>query len=118
MRPFRFVAVALVCLTAACGGGDSGETKEEAASSTPAVTVKDFVFDPKSITVKAGTEVTWTNEDDFDHSVQIDDIDLKGPNFGKPSGNATFTHTFEDAGTFPYICGVHNSMTGTVVVTS
>jgi len=120
-------AVALVPFLGACGGNDnkaassSGTTAaagKTTAEATDQVSVKDFAFGPKSITVKVGTSVTWTNKDDFDHSIQINSIDLTGPKFGPQTMPVTFMHQFDKAGTYPYICGVHNSMTGTVIVTS
>lgn len=116
-------AVLLLSL-GACAGGD-GESKDKAAPSTSdnaaattEVAVKDFVFAPEAIRVKAGDTVTWTNEDAFDHSVRIDKLDLDGANFGPMTQPVSFTHQFTEAGTYEYVCGVHNSMTGTVIVTS
>ncbi|HVV38588.1 MAG TPA: cupredoxin domain-containing protein [Acidimicrobiales bacterium] len=110
----RFVAAAgLACvLLGACAGGGA-ETPNAAA-----VTVKSFAFQPKTIRVRVGGTVTWTNKDSFDHSVQIDSLHVAGPKFGPQSSQTTFSHRFTTAGTYPYICGVHNSMTGTVIVTS
>lgn len=116
-------SLALLPLLGACGGDDAPDTNatsettvaSAAAATSDAVTVKDFAFNPKAVTVKAGTTVTWTNKDGFEHSVRIDSLDVDGDNFGT---DATFTHQFDKAGTFPYICGVHNSMTGSVIVTS
>lgn len=110
-------ALALVPFLGACGGSDSTDKPAPSASSTETtdVAVKDFNFSPKAITVKAGATVTWTNEDDFDHSIRIDELQVDGENFGK---SETFKQAFDKAGTYPYICGVHNSMTGTVIVSS
>ena len=125
MRTNRLAAIGLALTIAlgACAGSDAkkedGAAKSDTkATATTSVSVKDFVFGPQIITVKKGDTVTWTNEDDFDHSVQIDSIDLAGPKFGPMTMPATYTHQFTEAGTFPYLCGVHNSMTGTVIVTN
>lgn len=96
----------------------SNDDASTTGAATTDVAVKDFVFSPQAIRVKAGETVTWTNEDDFDHSVQIDSIDLNGPKFGPQTMPTTFSHQFTEAGTYAYLCGVHNSMTGTVVVTN
>lgn len=107
-------SVAVLALLGACGGDD-------AKSSTPTtdkVAVKDFQFGPKTITVKAGTTVTWTNEDSFDHSVQIDSLSLNGASFGPQTLPTSFSHQFDKPGTYSYLCGIHNSMTGSVIVTS
>ena len=81
------------------------------------MTVRDFAFGPRAVTVKAGGTVTWTNRDDFDHAVQIDSLGVAGPKFGPQTAPATYAHRFAKPGTYAYICGVHNSMTGTVIVT-
>jgi plastocyanin len=124
-RALLLVAAMVVVSFGACAGDDGDAAsrstttaKAAAAATADHVTVKDFTFGPKSITVPAGTTVTWTNEDSFDHSIQIDSLSLAGPKFGPPAGTTTFTHQFATPGTYPYLCGVHNSMTGTVVVTS
>jgi plastocyanin len=88
------------------------------AVSTDAVTVKDFAFGPRSISVKAGTTVTWTNQDGFDHSIVDKTSAAEGPHFGPIAGKTTYSRSYDAAGEFPYYCGIHNSMTGTVIVTS
>ncbi len=105
----------------ACAGDDATEKAGQssgsaAGTSTDQVSVKDFKFEPRSIQIKSGATVTWTNRDDFDHSVQSDPLKLKGPAFGPDTAPATFAHRFDTPGTYPYVCGIHNSMTGTVVV--
>ena len=123
LRRLAVAGVAALGLLGACAGDSqesttSATTKAEPkATAADKVTVKDFVFSPKAVTVTAGSTVTWTNEDDFDHSIVIDDLDLDGPKFGPETMPLAYSHRFETAGTYPYICGVHNSMTGTVVVT-
>jgi plastocyanin len=99
----------------ACGG-ESDATPRAARNAE--VAVKDFAFGPKEIRVATGGEVTWTNADEFDHSILIADLELDGPNFGPQTAPASYSHRFTAAGTYPYFCGVHNSMTGTVVVIS
>lgn len=109
-----FVGVAALLLLGACAGRDAATSAPTAAK----VTVHDFAFEPKTIRVKSGGTVTWTNRDDFDHAVQVDALELSGPKFGPQSAPATYAHRFTKPGTYPYICGVHNSMTGTVIVTN
>jgi len=124
-------------LLAGCGGSDSGTTKPETAASTApttianatvtaaktagngAVTVKQFQFMPAELTVKAGTTVTWTNQDDILHTATSGatpgtaDGKFDGPMDGR---GKSFSHLFDQAGRYPYFCNRHNSMTGTVVV--
>jgi plastocyanin len=95
---------------------DAGGTGSAQGPGTTAneVAVQQFQFKPETVTVAAGTTVTWTNQDGFDHSVVDRQETFRGDPFG--SGE-TFTHTYDDPGTYEYFCGIHNSMTGTVVVT-
>lgn len=122
-KRLALVGVALTVFLGACAGGDGmKETSTEGDSdngvATTKVAVKDFVFAPEAIKVKTGDTVTWTNEDDFDHSVQIDSLELESPKFGPMTAPVSYSYQFTKAGTYEYLCGVHNSMTGTVVVTS
>jgi plastocyanin len=84
-----------------------------------AVAVKQFQFIPAELVVKAGTAVTWTNEDDILHTATsgatpgTPDGQFDGPMDGR---GKSFTHTFNQPGRYPYFCNRHNSMTGTVVV--
>ena len=91
-------------------------TAATAAAGGNAVTIQNFTFNPGSDTVKVGTKVTWTNQDSFNHTVKT----LKGP--AKPDSSPihpgkSFSYVFTKPGTYQYICGIHNNMHGTVVVT-
>jgi plastocyanin len=79
-----------------------------------AVSIDNFAFAPAAIVVKVGTSVTWTNNDGEPHTVAFDDGQAHSPVLSVP--NATFSHTFTDAGTFTYHCSIHAYMTGTVTV--
>ena len=81
-----------------------------------AVTIRDFGFQPASLTVKLGQTITWTNQDEEPHTVIGDG---GGPHSGV-LGNAgsTYKFTFTKAGTFDYVCSIHPFMHGTVTVTS
>jgi plastocyanin len=74
---------------------------------------------PPELVVKAGTTVTWTNQDQILHTVTAGatpgtaDGKFDGPMDGVGRG---FAFTFDQAGTYPYFCSRHNSMTGTIVV--
>jgi amicyanin len=89
------------------GGGDSAE-----------VGMQNIQFDPSELTVAAGTTVTWTNNEDVPHDVTKESG--PGEDFSSGQGNMqngdTFEHTFEDAGTYEYVCTVHPNMTGSVTV--
>jgi plastocyanin len=78
------------------------------------VSIDGFAFAPVTLTVPAGTTVTWTNRDEEPHTVAASDGSFHSPGMGT---GATFTHTFSTAGTFEYVCSIHPMMHGTVVVT-
>jgi plastocyanin len=98
---------------------DSVATPSITAPSPPAsgnqVTIDGFAFAPATLTVSAGTTVTWINRDEEPHTVAASDGSFHSPGMGT---GASFTHTFATAGTFDYVCSIHPMMRGTVVVTS
>ncbi|HZL15648.1 MAG TPA: plastocyanin/azurin family copper-binding protein, partial [Verrucomicrobiae bacterium] len=68
---------------------------------------------PASLTVKAGTTVTWTNNDSPTHSVKWAD----GAAGSSPlTTGSSYTRTFATPVTYAYVCGIHASMHGTIVV--
>jgi plastocyanin len=91
----------------------------QAASSTPVATdqvdlPRSYRFAPDNITVTAGTTVTWTNDDNFTHSVRGLPGDSE-PLMMKPGEKVT--HTFDSPGEFKYDCSLHpKDMKGTVHV--
>ena len=100
----------------ACGGDDGSEgasSAESATGSGDAVAIADFNYEPAELEVAAGTTVTFTNEDGFAHTVTAKDKTFDSGNLDE---GATFEHTFDEPGTFAYLCAIHNSMTGTVTV--
>ncbi len=72
-------------------------------------------FSPSNVTIQAGDTVTWNNNNQGIHNVASAAAGFRN---GAPSGQWTFSHTFQTAGTFPYLCEVHVAMgmTGTVTV--
>ena len=91
-----------------------------AASNRPAlaedatIKIANFTFDPPTLTVKAGTTVTWVNADDIPHLVT--DKDGKFHSSALDT-NDKFSQTFSTAGTVEYFCAIHPKMTGKIVVT-
>ncbi len=80
-----------------------------------AVEIKDFKFNPASITVPRGTSVIWTQFDSAPHTVtSVTSKVLDSPILRIEQ---TYSHTFNEAGTFEYYCTIHPSMKGTVIVT-
>lgn len=92
-----------------------GTTGTAPATAPNQVTISEFLFAPDTLTVPAGTEVVWVNDDDFDHYIVSEDkTTLDSDPFGK---GATYSHTFATPGTYKYYCNIHNQMKGTIVVT-
>ncbi len=89
-------------------------TAPQAPADGNQVNIDGFAFVPLTLTVKAGTTVTWTNRDEEPHTVAANDGSFHSPGMGT---GATFSHTFASAGTFDYVCSIHPMMHGTVVVT-
>ena len=89
-----------------------------AATTTPTtahanVDISGFAFVPQTLTVSVGTTVTWTNNDSVSHTITSNDNLFESGTIAK---GATFSHTFEQKGTFNYHCSIHISMTGKVIV--
>jgi plastocyanin len=78
------------------------------------VKIANFTFDPGTVTVKAGTTVTWVNNDDIPHLVVATDGKFRSS--ALDTGDK-FSQTFSTPGTFEYFCGIHPRMTGKIVVT-
>jgi len=77
------------------------------------VFIQGMAFNPVTITVAVNTTITWTNKDGVVHTVTSNTGLF---NSGTISADGTFPHLFSTAGTYPYHCTFHPSMTGTVIV--
>jgi plastocyanin len=111
MRPRQLLlsclGVLLLCAAGPC--------VVDAAATEPATVVmaKDFMFAPTSITVAAGSTVTWTNKDDEPHTV----VSAEGLfRSAALDTEESFSFRFEKAGTYRYTCSIHPRMVGTIVV--
>ena len=87
------------------------EASDQSASAE--VKIDNFSFGPASLTVAAGTTVTWTNNDDVPHAVVSDDKIFKSKALDTDD---KFSYTFTKPGTYDYFCSVHPKMTAKVVV--
>ena len=77
------------------------------------VTIDNFAFAPEALTVAAGTSVTWTNRDDIPHSI----VERNGLFHSQAfDTNGSYSYTFEKAGTYDYVCGLHPHMKGQIIV--
>ena len=79
-----------------------------------AVGIDNFTFNPATVTVKAGTTVTWTNKDDIPHGIAATNTAFKRSQ--ALDTDDSFSFTFTTPGTYQYFCYIHPHMTGTIVV--
>ena len=115
---FRSLLVALVAVLAlgACGKDDKGDKAAKGAETPPgSVQILNFEFKPQKVVVKPGTKVTWTNEDTAIHDIK-DTSPLATPVGTEMGKGDTFSITYAQPGSYSYICGIHNYMTGSVEV--
>jgi plastocyanin len=124
-RTLAGLAVAGLLTVTACGGGTTASPSSagsagsapsaagQSAATGAAVDIKNFAFNPASLTAKVGDTVTWTNSDSAAHTVTWDDNSVDSGNLAQ---GATFKHAFDSAGTFSYHCKIHPNMKGTITV--
>jgi plastocyanin len=87
------------------GTGGAGQNKIE---------IKDFAFNPHTITVKSGEKITWINRDEEPHTVvSVEKQFKKSPALDT---DQEFTVVAGSPGTYSYFCSVHPKMTGTIIV--
>ena len=79
-----------------------------------AISIDNFTFTPQTLTVKAGTTVTWTNRDDIPHGIGSDNNAFARSKALDTDDSYSFT--FTTPGAYKYFCYVHPHMTGTIVV--
>jgi plastocyanin len=75
------------------------------------VIIQNFTFNPGVINIKVGATVVWTNMDPMPHKIKSDSF-----NSSDLSQGQSFSFKFDKAGTYDYICGIHPSMKGQVIV--
>lgn len=109
--------IASVACGASSSGGAISPAVPAAAAGGASVSIKGLAFNPATLEVAKGTKVVWTNNDTTAHTVTSGAARTKDGKFDqRVEPGASFTFTFNDAGTFGYFCSIHSSMTATVVV--
>ena len=91
----------------------AGEAVVAAAASPATVQIDNFAFTPATLTVTAGTSVTWKNEDDSPHRIGDKNGTFKSAALDTDD---SFSHTFTTPGEYPYICTIHPYMVGKIIV--
>lgn len=99
--------------TTGSGGSSSGSGSPSTGGSAT-ITIQNFSFSPAKITVTPGEKVTVTNKDSVAHTVTAND---KKFNTGDIEAGKTVTFTAPSSpGSYPYICTIHQYMTGMLIV--
>jgi plastocyanin len=111
--PAAWAVTAVMAVMAGLGTGGSAGAAPAAMVDTGRITIKDFMFSPMTITVKAGGIVTWANSDDEPHTV-VSDAGLFRS--GAVDTGETFTFRFDRPGTYHFTCSIHPRMVGTIIV--
>jgi plastocyanin len=130
--PIAIVVIAVVGLAILLGGGIQPPTTTTTVTNAPtttiatttttiqnttqtaSVTIQNNAFSPANLTVKVGTNVTWTNQDSVSHTVtSTTGSELNSNVMAKTK---TYSHVFNTVGTYNYYCTIHTFMTGTVKV--
>lgn len=111
-------AISAALIGAAVGsvlaGGVLFARAQSPAAAAAAVGIDNFTFNPQTVTVKAGTTVTWTNKDDIPHGIAVTNNAFKRSQ--ALDTDDSFSFTFATPGTYQYFCYIHPHMTGTIVV--
>ena len=102
------VATGVTCLLAAVVLFSGAVSAEDATAK-----IDNFTFVPARLTVKAGTTVTWRNEDDIPHTVTSAARLFKSMALDTDD---SFSFTFMEPSTYEYFCSLHPRMTATIVV--
>ena len=94
----------------------AGEMKDTGTSGVGQnkIEIKDFAFNPQTITVKSGEKITWINRDEEPHTVVSVEKQFKKST--ALDTDQEFTVVAGYPGTYTYFCSVHPKMTGTILV--
>ena len=92
---------------------EAGDQAVDTPSNVAQIVIKDFMFAPDSLTIKAGTTVTWSNKDDEPHSVVSDTGLFRS---GDRDTDETFSFRFDQPGIYHFTCSIHPKMVGTIIV--
>ena len=105
---------AILALLAAATASAAAPPPARLAAPAPVVHIANFRFGPQTLTVAAGTIVTFVNDDEEPHNVTAADHSYRSPIL--PPG-ARYAHQYAAPGDYPYFCALHPHMTGHIVVT-
>jgi plastocyanin len=110
----RNVILSVLFLVAILALGTSN-VSAPARAADATVTIDNFTFEPQRLTVRAGTTVTWVNQDDIPHALASNAKVFKSKALDTDD---KFSFMFATPGVYDYFCSMHPHMTGTIVVES
>lgn len=124
--------MAILVTSCSKSGSDKASTPTSVnAASGPTVSLKLLQFSPKTLSVKAGTTVTWSEDEPITHTVTSGKVTGVDPNTSLRSGQTpdgmfdhkfakqgdTFSYKFNTPGTYSYFCSIHFGMNASITVT-
>ena len=83
-----------------------------AQDATNVITIDNFTFSPKALTVAVGTTIKWVNHDDIPHTVVEKQTTFRSRLLDTDDA---YSYTFTSAGAFDYFCGLHPHMVGQII---
>jgi amicyanin len=113
MTRVLFIAAALLAFASSTGLDRA--VAADSTAQTAKVEIKGMKYEPATLTVTAGTTVTWVNVDDMPHTVTDKNRVFRSAGLDT---NDSYSYTFTTPGEFNYFCTVHPYMTAKVVVTA
>lgn len=113
------MGIAVIILTVLISGctqspqQNSSNSNNSKNNSQSTVVIQNFTFTPNTLTVKAGTNVTWINQDSAIHDIKSNSGTFSSPDL---NNGDKYTYNFTKPGEYSYYCGEHPSMTGKIIV--
>lgn len=123
--PTRQLWLSIVLLAAVLGGLLAPAAASAASTGRPLITIFGYLARPRTVSVRAGTPVTWRNGDVVDHEIAANDGSFgplllpgrtAGPNGETNGDGARISATFAEPGRYDYVCTIHPWITGSVIV--
>ena len=113
MRTMRKALLLVAALAAAASIAPAAVSAGAAAPRSITVEIRDMKYAPDTLTVAAGTKVTWVNKDEMPHTVTD-----RGRSFASAALDTgeRYSYTFTTPGEFAYFCALHPFMAARVIV--
>ena len=113
-RTVLLCAIGVLCLASFAIAGEMKDGASAGANAKNQIVIKDFHFNPVTLTVKSGEKITWINRDDEPHTVVS--VEKQFKKSAPLDTDQEFTVIAGAPGTYTYYCSVHPKMTGTIIV--